>query len=180
MSCLLFADDIVLVAKTEDGLRQLMEKTLGYFSKHHLEISHKISKTMFYSAKTGTTKFDDPYSSRITFNLEAVISYKYLGVFFSANPYSMFKSFNENVVKKSRNYLQNILSVSKNGADKAMMAYKMWTSIALPSILYGTEVFPLTQATLSELEKVQSRVGKFILQIPSNSTNLTANLNAGL
>ena len=180
ISCILFADDIVLFGKSEDDLRHLMRMTLRFFSSHHLQISHTKSKIMFNNSKSGNMSFHDPSKSPSHFNLEQVLSFKYLGVPISSNPYSMFKSFNDRVVKKAQNYLQSVLSLVKSGPDKTDLAYMLWTQVALPAILYGAEIFPLTQHSLGEIEKCQSKVGKFILQIPRSSTNVTANLDAGL
>ena len=60
------------------------------------------------------------------------------------------------------------------------MARALWLNCALPSILYGCEIIPIDTQTIKEIEKCQSTIGKFILQINNNSANVSSNLDAGL
>lgn len=177
ISCLLFADDLVLVGKTKESLDKLMSMTLGYLSKHRLNLSAKKSKIMKFDASTGTTVFTGPDATSIS--LEQVISFKYLGIELNVSPYSLFKDFNENAKKKAQSYLSRVLSLVKSGPDRSELAYTLWSCVALPSILYGSEVIPLTKGTISEIEKCQCSVGKFILQIPRSSANVSCHLDAG-
>ena len=178
VSCICFSDDIVLIGQSQESLDQLMTKTLGYFSQHRLNLSIKKSKVMLFNAATGTTTFTNSDLSSIS--LEQVLSFKYLGVHLNFSPYHLFKDFNEQAKKKTKAYLSSVLSMSKTGPDRASLAYTLWTCVALPSILYGSEIIPLTKGTVSEIEKAQSAVGKFILQIPSSSANVSSNIDGGL
>ena len=178
ISCLLFADDLVLVGRTKESLSRLMSMTLGYLSQHRLQLSAKKSKIMTYDASTGNTVFTGPDSSSIS--LEQVLSFKYLGIYLNISPHNLFKDFNDNVKKKAQSYMSSVLSLTKTGPDRADLAYTLWSSVALPSILYGSEIIPLTKGTISEIEKCQSSVGKFILQIPRSSANVSCNIDAGL
>ena len=133
---------------------------------------------MTYDASTGNTVFTGPDSSSIS--LEQVLSFKYLGIYLNISPHNLFKDFNDNVKKKAQAYMSSVLSLTKTGPDRADLAYTLWSSVALPSILYGSEIIPLTKGTISEIEKCQSSVGKFILQIPRSSANVSCNIDAGL
>ena len=180
ISCLLFADDLVLFGCSEENLQTLASLTRDFLAKHHLEISATKSKLMTFNSQTGKMNFNGHQNESNPYLLDLVLSFKYLGVHISTSSMGFFKSFNDSVVKKSRNYMQSVLSLVKNGPDRSDLAYSLWTRMALPAILYGTEVIPLTQFTLNEIERCQSSVGKFILQIPRNSTNVCANIDAGL
>ena len=179
ISCLMFADDLVLVGKSEAHLKSLMSIVLDYFSSHHLEISVKKSKVMMYKPTSGKMSFSGPGES-LPILLDHVLNFKYLGVPLACPAQGMFRSFNTNIVKKSENYMRTVLSLVKNGPDRSSLAHTLWTRMALPAILYGTEILPLTQCTINAIERCQSSVGKFILQLPRNSTNVVANLDAGL
>ena len=179
ISGLFFADDLVLVGKSPEALSTLVGITMAYFSTHRLGVSEQKSKVMTYDAKTGKDTFSCPIT-QASVSLDQVLAFKYLGVSVSCSPYKMFSSFNEQVKRRAKSYLASILSLVKTGPDRAELAYALWTRCALPAVLYGTEVMPLTQYTISELEKCQSQVGKFILQLPRSSASVSSSLDAGL
>ena len=178
VSCVFFADDLVLIGRCDSALSSLMDITRTYCTYHKLKISEKKSKIMAYNATTGKITFKGSQQSSIS--LDEVISFKYLGVPLGCKPYSLFKAFNEQVKKRSQSYLSSVLSLVRLGPDRAELAFALWTSAALPSILYGCEVIPLTQSTISEVERCQAQVGKFMLQLPRSSANVSACLDGGL
>ena len=155
-----------------------MEITRRFFTKHKLQISETKSKILTYNAVTGKTSFEGDNLAPL--QLEQVISFKYLGIPLNCSPYNLFKSFNEQVKQKARNYLTSVLSLVKSGPNRSDLAYSLWTLCGLPSILYGTEIIPLTQGTIAEVERCNSLVGKFILQIPRSSATVACYIDAGL
>ena len=178
ISAILFADDLVLVGKTRAALDTLLGRTRVFFNNHHLKISEVKSKVMSFDSFAGQTVFEGS-EDLPPLTLESVVSFKYLGIYLSSSPFSLFKSYNENVKKKALAYLASVLSMAKTGPDRAEMAYMTWTRIALPAILYGAEVIPLTQDTINTVEKCQSQVAKFILQIPQSSASVSSYIDAG-
>ena len=178
ISALFFADDICLIARDKNTLNKLMDITRIFFKTHNLVLSETKSKVMNYNSQTGKTTFQGNHLSTLT--LESVLNFKYLGVRISCSPYNMFKAYNDQVREKSKTYLSSVLSLVKTGPDQASLAHTLWTMCAVPAILYGSEVLPLTQGTIDEVERCQNIVGKFILQIPRSSANVSCNLDAGL
>ena len=120
---------------------------------------------MSHDAKTDQTTFEGTENLH-PLTLEAVVSFTYLGIPLCSSPYSLFKSFNDNVRKKARSYVYSVLSLVRSGPDRSQLAHTLWTQVALPAILYGSNILPLTQSSISEIEKCQAIVGKFILQLP--------------
>ena len=178
ISSLFFADDLVVVGKSQRDLETLMSITLEYFAKHRLVISSKKSKVMKFDSSTGTTVFSGPDSPSIS--LDEVLTFKYLGIHLNVTPHNLFKDFNAHVRKKAQSYRSSVLSLVKAGPDRSDLAYALWTCVALPSILYGSEVIPLNKGTLSEIQRCQNSVGKFILQIPQSSASVACSIDAGL
>ena len=179
VASLFFADDIVLIGSSRAALDQLMLKTRTFFHTHHLTLSVSKSKIMTYEAATGKTTFHGS-SCLSPLTLDQVLSFKYLGVPLSCSPYSLFKFYNEQVKKRAQDYLSRVLSLVKSGPKRSDLAYCLWTNIALPSILYGSEVLPLLDGTIKEVEKIQSVIGKFILQVPRSTANVSAHIDSGL
>lgn len=179
VASLFFADDIVLVGKSGTALDTLMQKTRVFFKNHHLNISESKSKVMSYDAASSKTTFTGS-PSMCDLTLDQVLNFKYLGVPLGCAPYSLFRSFNDQVKKRAQGYLSRVLSLAKSGPDRTELAFSLWTQVAIPSILYGADIIPLDDATIKEVEKCQSRIGKFILDIPSSSANICSNIDAGL
>ena len=112
-------------------------------------------------------------------SFENVICFKYLGVKFSNRHRSLFQDYNKCVVDKAEMYSRTIMSLVREGHDRAFTAYTLWQCLALPSILYGCEVIPLTLTTIKKVQSCQNEVGRFILQVPKSSTNLSVSVDVG-
>ena len=179
ISSIFFADDLVLIGRTKAALDTLMEITRDFFTNHKLEISEKKSKIFNHDCATGKTTFQSSHL-QTPLHLENVMAFKYLGFPLNCSPHNFLKDFNEQVKRRAQNYLVSVLSLVRSGPDRSALAYTLWCRCALPSILYGTEIMPLTQATISEVEKCQHAVGRFILQLPRGSANCSSFLDAGL
>ena len=178
ISAIFFADDLVIIGKSREALDKLMDKARRYFTGHKLDISESKSKVMTYNAATGKTTFEGEDNSSLS--LDQVIVFKYLGLEINCSPYNLYKSFNDQVKRKAKNYLTSVLSLVRCGPDRAELAFTLWNSCALPSILYGAEIMPLTQSTIAEIEKCNTLIGKFMLQIPRSSADVSCYIDAGL
>ena len=178
ISAILFADDLVILGRSKGALDLLMVETRSFFRKHKLDISESKSKILSYNAATDKISFTAPNQPPLI--LDQVLAFKYLGIYVNCAPYNLFKSFNEQVRKRARNYLTSVMSLVRSGPNRSDLAYSLWTSCALPSILYGAEIIPLTKETVKEVEKYNTMVGKFILGIPRSSANVSSYIDAGL
>jgi len=56
----------------------------------------------------------------------------------------------------------------------------MWTKVAIPSILYGVECTKLSKKTWIKLESVNCLIGKFMLNLQSNTQNVAAFVSTDL
>ena len=79
INCLLFADDIVLMGKSEQELQTLLNITARLASKWNLKFNSKKSKVMVIGKKIDKLKRWDLGNDHI----EETNVYKYLGVYFS-------------------------------------------------------------------------------------------------
>ena len=144
--------------------KKLVSITRKYFKTHKLVLSDSKSKIMGSEDLPGKEVFEgDPEFE--TLELDTALSFKYLGVPLNCSPRRFFSDFNAQVKQRARLFQTRVLSLVKSGADRSELAYALWSQVALPSILYGSEVCPLTQSTIDEVEKCQIAIGKFILQV---------------
>jgi hypothetical protein len=82
ISCLLYADDLVLLSESQEGLQNCLNKTWGYCKSWGLEINYTKSKVMIFNkgSRLSNVKF---YIDET--ELEIVRHYKYLGIMLSLN-----------------------------------------------------------------------------------------------
>ena len=76
INCLLWADDILLMSSSEEGLSELLRKLSEYCDINKLNINEKRTKCMIFN-KTGRL-LRVPFTYKMSC-LELVRSYKYLG-----------------------------------------------------------------------------------------------------
>ena len=140
INCLLFADDIVLMGKSEQELQTLLNITARFASKWNLKFNSKKSKVMVIGRKIDKLKRWDLGNDLI----EETNVYKYLGVYFSRSlkfTYHIETFIKENVQKKL-NYMTRILGEHGN-FNRISFGDSSWTSIIHPSIAHGCAVrFP--------------------------------------
>ena len=178
ISSILFADDLVILGRSRDALDKLMERAIVFLKKLRLDISQTKSKVLSFNAVNDQVLFEVADLPPLV--LDQVIAFKYLGIPVNSTPYNFFKSFNEQVRKRAKSYLTSVLSLVRSGPNRSDLAFSLWTCCALPSILYGAEIIPLTQESIKEVERCNTLVGKFILGIPRSSANVAAYIDAGL
>ena len=79
---LLYADDIILLAESEEDLQTLLYKLESYCILNEMKIN--INKTKFMIFETTECAFTEEINIRLQNQiLERVFSFKYLGIFFS-------------------------------------------------------------------------------------------------
>ena len=113
--------------------------------------------------------------------LELVEEFKYLGAEFEIKPSKFFQEkFSETCVKKSSMYRGSTISLASKSPDPVLFAKRLWTACALPGILYGSEVQLLKSSSLNKIAVQQHRVARYILQVPSKTTNAAAQHALGM
>ena len=84
ISCISFADDLVLIGSSRQNLDKLITKTRKFF-RTHLSISQSKSKIMSFDAANGQTNFHDS-TDHSSLTLDQVVVFKYLGVPLRSSP----------------------------------------------------------------------------------------------
>ena len=60
------------------------------------------------------------------------------------------------------------------------MIVATWCNVAVPSILYGTEMVPFSETTILEIERTQNQVAKYALGVPLGTAGVCAQLDLGM
>ena len=178
ISAVFFADDIALISESEEKLDQLLKIVTDWTVKWKMDISVSKSKVMSMSSDKESWKVFNTEENKWD-SMEVVQIFKYLGAKIEIGPWRMFKEFNFNLISTAKNYMYHILSLSKMGPDTSEVACALWSQCAVPAILYGTEVMHVSETSIMELERIQSKVANFILQIPLRSSSTAGIVDVG-
>lgn len=82
LSCLLYADDLVLFSETESGLQKCMNKLSDYCDKYCLTANLKKTKIIVFCKYNSKSVQTFMYKTHV---IEQETSYKYLGIVFSSS-----------------------------------------------------------------------------------------------
>ena len=176
VSCLFFADDIILVSRTAAGLKNLLSTLLAGCQKLRLTISEK--KSQVVAPVTDDWRVLNEEGEAVV-SLKQVISYKYLGI---QTYNTMFKTAVEkqkSAVQKAAKYKGSTMKIGKLGPDLAEVTSACWQQVAMPAILFGCETIPFAETNIETLERMQSSVAKFALGLPRTSPNIVAQTELG-
>lgn len=77
LNCLLYADDLVIMSETVDGLQMCIDKLYNYCTKWGLQINMKKTKSVVFN---NTGKLHDKIFNVNNVPIERAKGYKYLGV----------------------------------------------------------------------------------------------------
>ena len=184
-SCLKYADDLVLMSTSKDGLQKCLDNLESYCTKWKLEINMEKTKVILFNRQGSLIK-----KHKFTYKLNHIDiarEYKYLGFIFTCSGSTNAGITNLiNQAKKAWFSIQYYLSVSKN---KNIDIYlKLFDSKVKPILLYACEAWAdtfkidsnITNLLLkNKLEKFQITVLKQLLGVSQKTTNISVLLELG-
>ena len=140
LSCLLYADDLVLLSESRAGLQNCLTKLVYYTKKWKLNINLKKSKVLVF----GTPTQKRWHSTSIwTFGkniLEQVDEYCYLGITLHFS--GTFKRAQKIIYGKALHAYHSIFKSFSNVENVPIkLMLKLFSSIVTPILLYGCEVW---------------------------------------
>ena len=155
-------DDIVLVARTAQGLRELV----AIVQRHLLELKMTLSvgKSCIMSKSNDLWELWD--EEGIVGCLEKVVQFKYLGVQSSLSPFKSTEAMKKRAVAAARRYKAACMRVARDGPDTVDVAMATWLNIGLPAITFGCESVPFSDTCIAEINRCQLSVGRDALNLP--------------
>lgn len=178
INCLVFADDIVLVASSEREMGLLLQTITHEAHKSRIEFSGSKSQIIpikktpqkTWSLFRGATK---------VLEIEEHHTAKYLGVIISRK-IDVFIAEKENIVSKARKVMWALYKIASNTGKSHVFGPMIWGKYALPTILYGTEAMCLSNATLIKLQTIQNRFLKMCFGVAQSTPTASVILHSGV
>jgi hypothetical protein len=147
VGCLLYADDLVLLSETKDGLQTSLQNLNDYCHKWDLHVNTKKTKVMIFSTKK--TKTTEQFYLGNSY-VECVDEYKYLGITLTSN--GSFDTAQKNLYMrglKAYFKLVKILSSQRSGVHTAI---HLFDHTVKPVLLYASEIWGSIDPNLRKIK----------------------------
>ncbi len=138
MGCLLYADDLVILSTTAEGLQTSLNKLETFCNKWKLNINRDKSKVMKFS-KGGTRKRPNPTFRVGEEPIEITKKYTYLGVEISDN--GSFKGAQQALYKKALRALFKLKGMVGGANLLPQVTLRLFDQLIKPIALYGSEIW---------------------------------------
>ena len=166
LSLLMYADDIVLVAESEEDLQLMMNAVARYCTHWRLQVNLGKTKTMVFGER-GVGKCNIMWHGTV---LQEVTEYKYLGLLFEKNGWKKEKAKMLRKAKKAAAMAWGLAVRVGNMTVKGMN--NMWSALVRPHLEYGAEVMNTCQDNKwAEADMLMRKVGRRILKCGSRVPN---------
>ena len=174
INALAYADDIVLLSTSKDGLQKALTIVHQYCQDWRLKVNCKKTKCMTFSRGTQKEKTQFKMGGEV---LENVKEYKYLGIIINKKNCTFTPS-----IKALRNKATRALYAIKAKVNihrlPIKMAFKLFDALIKPILLYASEVWePFIDNDYdkwdhNEIEKVHTQFIKQLLGVNRSTTNI--------
>ena len=185
INCLKYADDLVIMSSSKEGLQKCLEKLETYCTTWKLELNIKKTKVILFN-KSGTlfTKYSFFYKLN---KIEIVRQYKYLGFIFSCSgsPTNGIQTL-INQAQKAWYTIQYYLSSSKEKPIKTYLT--LFDAKIKPILLYACEAWAETIKndfdstsflTRNKVEHFHIKILKQLLRVSKKTPNIAVLLELG-
>ena len=177
-SGLLFADDIVLISRSFEGLERLVSMVQRHCEKLKLEINTKKSNIVTPDDVDQLLLVNS--DNEVVLSLSKVLSYKYLGTETTLLMSSTGSKRQKKCLETAKRYKFACFYVARTGPDIVDTVLATWSNIAIPSMISGCEVIPFSDTTIEAIERLQSQLAKHVLGLPQSAPNICAQTELGL
>ena len=152
LSCLMFADDIVLLSESKDGLQNSLRKLELYAQEWDMKVNQKKTKIMVIQSRGKIPTINIEYEGQ---TLEVVKSYKYLGTMVSRTG-----TFKLNDVYLKNKGLKARYAITRSiGIDcKVSTLIRLFERMVEPILLYNCEVAQACIPSTWNLDKFRDKM----------------------
>ena len=170
VSHLLFADDLVLLERSEKVLQQYLDYMNIFTNENRMRLNlDKTKVIVFNNTGRAMNNYTFKYQDKI---IENVTSYKYLGIFFSAiGNFSVGKNELRKVALKALFKLKK--SMGDNFKTDLTLTLRLFDALIKPILLYGCEVWgvDVSKKERDPIEAVHVKFCKLVLGVGKNASN---------
>ena len=180
INCLLYADDLLLISQSEEGLQNCLNALQEYCILWKLEVNLDKTKVMIFNRKKTKLKQEIYYNNK---PVEQVDSYQYLGINFTHT--GNLKQAAINLSQKASKALFSLNSKIKEYTKlNTQTLMKLFDTLIVPILTYASEIwFADFKIDLfndnNPFEAIHLKACKFSLGIHNKSSNIASKCELG-
>ena len=164
LSLLLYADDIVLLADSQEELQRMLGAVQAFCRRWRVQVNMSKTKVMAFGA-SGVKNLHIVWEGK---KLEEVAEYKYLGLMIEKR--GSWKKEKEKMLRKAKRAAAMAWTLAVRAGDMSVKGMNnMWTALVRPHLEYGAEV--LSMRVWEDAEKVMRKVGRRVLKCGNRLPN---------
>jgi hypothetical protein len=138
LNCLRFADDILLLSESAEGLQKSLDKLSEYCKKWQLSVNVKKTKAIIFQQRNIPYNKSDFYLNG--YKLEKLLKYKYLGNLIEAS--GKFHSTHIELSKKGSKVMFSMFKYLNPIENVSIKIYKkLFESLVKPILMYNSEIW---------------------------------------
>eukprot|EP00732_Lithocolla_globosa_P000949 Lithocolla_globosa_v1_NODE_382_length_4223_cov_41.541747.p1 type:complete len:1269 gc:universal NODE_382_length_4223_cov_41.541747:343-4149(+) len=170
LSCLLFADDVVLLAETAEELQILISKVNDYCCLWKMAVNVKKTKIVIFgqTIEDENLSFSLDIKEKNSPKIQIVDRYKYLGIIFT-NDLSWKPMINFIKDSSRRKTFALMTFAIRNDLRSAALLEFLFRTTIRPALEYGVSLWGFAEHP--ELESIQLMFGRFILGVSQSTAN---------
>ena len=177
INSLMWADDIILLSETKEGLQTCLDNLDSYCRKWRLEVNQKKTKIMVFKEKGVKVKNETFHLDN--YPLTATGEYTYLGI--SINTCGSLRKGIGNLIDKARRAWFAVLRILWKSKKRNINTYiTLFDNVIKPIALYSCEIWSTSEVLPNNIENVhsaiyelfQTRCCKNILGVSNKTTNI--------
>ena len=177
IGCLLWMDDVLLLADTQQELQEMLDITKKVADKYHIVFGEEKSKVMII----GKSNPKDPPTKLGDMTLKITDNYKYLGEII--NNRKSTKNQMDEARRKAEGALQTILLVAGDPTLKGIQMGIIWKLVETcitPIITYASETWENNKEENKRANRILDGILKRILMVPTSTPREALHIETGL
>jgi hypothetical protein len=177
LSCLLYADDLVLLSSSEKGLQNAVHKVSKYCKQWNLSINMNKTKVVVFNRGGRVIKTNIKIDGQ---PIDSVKYYKYLGICFSVG--GKFTFAKNELNQRGMKAVFKLQSLFKQSSPGIKTSFHLFDHVIKPILLYGSDVwgcYQLSNGSVNikklfndSIEKCQLRFCRYTLGVSRRAPNI--------
>ena len=173
---IIWADDLVILSETEDGLNNMLKELALYTEENSLTINIDKTKAMIFNKTGRLMRRNFKYKN---LNIETVREYKYLG-FLLVPSGSVVQGLNDLKSRGNRAFFQIKNKMGEYFRLKPKISIKLFKTLVKPVLLYMADLWGCLKMPKNDpIDTIQIKFLKQLLGVQTQTTNIGVLLETG-